>query len=70
MAAMSEWRPIETAPKDGTQLLLCVGGWRFIGWWGQQYGNLYPPSWCEGERGENLQPTHWMPLPDAPEESA
>ncbi len=53
-----KWASMETAPKDGTEVLLyCkddlqVGAWQ-EGWW-----------WvlCE----YTLQPTHWMPLPAAP----
>ena len=56
---MSEWQPIETAPKGESVLVVYDPGDsdRFIaidfrcgdGW----YGRTYPP-------------THWMPLPDLP----
>ena len=67
-AAPSPWLPIESAPKDGTQILcfkrLCDGNpcedncaiwvnW-FTDFWGWN-GNEYE------------YPSHWIPLPPAPE---
>lgn len=72
----SDWMPIETAPKDGTTVLVArhVGnGWGWVigvaewsiagdiaGWISR--GLLHPP----GELGL-AHPTHWMPLPEPPE---
>ena len=74
------WRSIESAPKDGTSVLLFgdgevsvafwevkmgIGEWRCIG-----YGilgcedNVGP--YCVPDRLLHPNPTHWMPLPDAP----
>ncbi len=64
---ISNWNPIETAPKDGTRILLyfesgdmavayrCDNGewWTFAG---------FPDS----ERMWNQHPSHWMPLPEEP----
>ncbi len=69
---MSEWQPIETAPKDWTVIdLWCRGGSRAGRqtdmWWVKGLGwrgairNAYREDVAKGA-------THWMPLPAAPEE--
>ena len=66
-----KWQPIDTAPKDGTRVLLTDGKFTQIGLWCQWLsvpGN--PEEWFyEGGRGWN-DPTHWMPLPTPPLEEA
>lgn len=72
----TEWQPIETAPKDGTALLL----WEeasihpFVGWWAMG-GWTVSHEHVDAEGGWNgavvvdrlqLPITHWMPLPPAP----
>lgn len=62
---MTEWNPIETAPKDGQRLLVWSEwfGTTMIAFW-QDFGGY--KCW-EGENGHRkLKPTHWMPLPKAP----
>jgi|GEM_PF-3240076 len=64
-----EWRPIETAPKDGGEGL--VGVWVYAD---AKRRNPRWSSWttyfdggdlgCDGEWGD--PPTHWMPLPAPP----
>ncbi len=69
---MSEWQPIETAPKDGTALILFSpygrnlnypGGLVWVtGGWG---GAALNPEEFRGQNGKE-PPTHWMPLPPTP----
>lgn len=77
---MSAWRPIETAPKDGTRVVLlgtlasnpdfgvraCVSQWCEDG--AEPYhlrGGGWP--WSSPGLSDRFLPTHWMPLPDAPD---
>ena len=69
---MNEWQPIETAPKDGTWVLVCGNGWdvmmasySYDGRIGRGYF-WGPTEWDDYELAEQ-QPTHWMPLPEPPE---
>lgn len=57
-------QPIETAPKEPTNLLLVFDGDWYVGWWNAKgfwatYGN---DGWVA------ITPTHWLPLPPRPEE--
>ena len=58
------WRGIESAPKDGTQILVPItsgGIMNVVSWWGD--------AWREGVNGLKMKndPTVWMPLPTPPE---
>lgn len=63
---MSEWQPIETAPKDGETPVLT--------WYPKAYqgkGGHYVMLWQDGKwwaipGAFELKPTHWMPLPSPP----
>lgn len=72
---MSAWQPIATAPRDGTRLLLYWKGHVVCGHWDEdRHVNRPCPYWSTDLEGifrktitrEN-PPTHWQPLPDAPE---
>lgn len=67
----AKWLSIKTAPKDGTNVLLinragnmAAGLWNGLGaregWWLR--GGSGPNVFFNGHHG----PTHWMPLPPAP----
>jgi hypothetical protein len=49
------WRPIDTAPHDGTWLLLY-----------HPDGMMTVGCWVGGEAPDENDPTHWMPLPPPP----
>ena len=59
---MSEWKPIETAPKNGTPVLLWfVDGGADVCW---RDGD----RWTDGEyRWADDAFSHWMPLPEPPQ---
>jgi len=56
-----EWRTMDTAPRDGTTILLSDGS-EFV-----RMGFLTPTGnrW-RSSAGLTIKPTAWMPLPDAP----
>ena len=57
---MNMWQPIETAPKDGSSILLATPKGRIAdGFWALTYGVW---SWLY----VMVEPTHWMPLPAPP----
>ena len=69
------WRPIETAPKDGTTIILgSESGWSDAGFWmGNPKENYWGKTgwYAEDDRASILtakpvQPTHWLPLPEPP----
>lgn len=65
------WQPIETAPKDGTPVLLLwfdaetgAAPMHRVGFWHSR-----EQAWCDTHRvlhNQHSHPTHWMPLPSPP----
>ncbi len=55
----SQWRGMDSAPTDGTTVLLWCVAYAEIGYYGRR-------GWRTDE-GISLFPSHWMPLPAAPE---
>ena len=81
---MSDWQDIETAPKDGRTILVAGGAcWdtdetypepRAVQEAMTANWDAFRLRWdagCSGSHGEVtvVEPTHWMPLPAAPEAS-
>lgn len=74
---MTEWQPIETAPKDGTLILLANIGGTWAGRYMERYQSGFVPKnpWQSQmlnhrhmKRCASSTPTHWMPFPNPPEE--
>jgi hypothetical protein len=68
---MTEWQPIETAPKDGTAILIWPANASFYGDEATSYvvrWHDWKEAWIEasGEEYAAFYPTHWMPLPAPP----
>jgi len=77
------WQPIETAPKDGTRVLISDGKLVEAGCWapdihGDEYGWAFVDDYSgidtiDGAVGvrcnayQNRYVTHWMPFPGAPQ---
>ena len=61
-----EWRPIETAPKDGKVVICMRADDRSLPW-GAYWRTYFDGSkgWSN-ESGDETRPTHWMPLPAPP----
>lgn len=66
---MSEWQPIETAPRDGERLLAYDPVYQphtFECWANMDGGLFYWTDDCDSEP----EPTHWRPLLDPPTKEA
>jgi Protein of unknown function (DUF551) len=64
----AELQPIETAPKDGSQFLAFQSGRYFNCWWHDNNG--FDEQYWMDEGDTEPNPTHWMPLPPAPDNAA
>jgi len=68
---MTKWQPIDTAPKDGTEIMLCRLHVKKK--WICTIGNRVGRHWLSNDGGDpewssliSFKPTHWMPLPAPP----
>lgn len=70
-----EWKPIETAPKDGTVILLYGSEGFTLAKWSHLWNYSFWVAISGNEKCftydecyvEISDPTHWMPLPDSPQ---
>lgn len=62
---MTEWQPIETAPKHGTLILLYEPRPDTHAY---EIGFYDCGCWFGSDHMYTVYPTHWMPLPDPPEQ--
>lgn len=76
---MSKWQPIETAPRDGTEVLACIVGFapslvRWLSHNGKSMWSVDPETFMDEDHfheyfmGTSYDPTHWQPLPPPPQE--
>ena len=65
---MSDWQPIETAPKDGTLILVYTGlSHRICRWYVPSAGlRRGMGCWSPAHGTNQIHTTHWMPLPPPP----
>lgn len=68
---VAEWQPIETAPKIGAHLAIdipndCARRPYVIVWLDADHPNANGAGWYEHWSFDPVEPTHWMPLPKAP----
>jgi len=80
---MGDWQPIETAPKDGTPILAMQWGNALpdyettvyvCKWISNEFENIIAGYDCSRWHEptltlKNPQPTHWIPIPPAPEKT-
>lgn len=72
------WQPIETAPRDGTRILVWPPTWTgtlsVAAWDEDQYVKRPIPYWRRIDAGNLVSvsrgrpPTHWAPIPSGPSE--
>ena len=56
------WRPIESAPKDGTYVIVHIPNYR-----GVRIAWNHSGVWIDDERGIEINPTHFMNITKPPE---
>lgn len=75
-----EWQPIETAPKDGTNILISDGSSITTAYWTDEEEDydwiedptqkiVYEEGWMTSDFDVGDDATHWMHLPRPPKET-
>lgn len=59
---MTDWQPMDTAPKDGTRILIWDCGCEIASWRTDTKGR----AWWSTGRGSHVDPKFWAPLPKPP----
>ena len=64
---MTDWKPIETAPKDGTVVIGWAAGWRSVQAISLERTNCGGEEWFNTKDGFTyVEPTHWVDEPTPP----
>lgn len=68
-----DWMLIDSAPRDGTQILTFKKGRKMICISAYQDGTKYMrknPGWSGWSTSytKSTEPTHWMPIPEPPDD--
>ena len=62
---MGEWQPMDTAPRDGTPVIVHECGEVVIAYWRDSIKKWIGPRDNYGD-ADYMQPDAWMPLPPPP----
>jgi hypothetical protein len=71
---MNQWQPIATAPRDGTEFCAWSkrAGRQIVNWPPNcqigRWDKITDKRWVGGSRRDAEGFTHWIPLPEPPEE--
>lgn len=63
---MTDWQDIESAPRDGTDILVFEKGVSRIAFWDTARGGI----WSEWPGRVQVYPEHWQPTPPPPKVKA
>jgi len=56
------WQPIDTAPKEDSEILVWDNGFVWMAYWEPEDG-----TWNVLGYNMVIDPSHWMPVPEGPE---
>jgi hypothetical protein len=69
MGQIPRWREIESAPKDGTSILVATKDQGLVlAYWCDEIVGEEMWLCADSHEDEEVHPTHWQPLPEAPKE--